>query len=96
MGLGFSASIPRSLFSGFGFGLFCFALEIVIFKGRTVFEFWGLGRRMERTAVEKRKKGNEAGTNGSREVKNQIKMKKKKKSKIVYIKKIKLKIKKKR
>ena len=51
---------------------------------------------MERTAVEQRKKENEAGTNGSREVKNQIKMKKKKKkSKLVYIKKLKLKIKKK-
>ena len=51
---------------------------------------------MERTAVEQRKKENGAGTNGSREVKNQIKMKKKKKSKLVYIKKLKLKIKKKR
>ena len=51
---------------------------------------------MERTAVEQRKKENEAGTNGSREVKNQIKMKKKKKSKLVYIKKLKLKIKKKK
>ena len=51
---------------------------------------------MERTAVEQRKNENEAGTNGSREVKNQIKMKKKKKSKLVYIKKLKLKIKKKR
>ena len=50
---------------------------------------------MERTAVEQRKKENEAGTNGTREVKNQIKMKKKKKSKLVYIKKLKLKIKKK-
>ena len=30
LGLGFSASIPRSLFHGFGFGFFCFTLEIVI------------------------------------------------------------------
>ena len=74
----------------FGFGFFCFDSEIVILR------VWGLGRRVERTAVEQRKKENEAGTNGSGEVQKPNKEGKKKKSKLVYIKNLKLKIKKKR
>ena len=38
-----------------------------LFQGKNCLELWGLGRRVERTAVEKRKKENKAGEKKKKE-----------------------------